>query len=266
MSENVWSQFAGDDGFGDFTVSNRDRALVLIGELDLEAQLLAIRRLLHRNRQADEALTAEIQNIAKTVPNAREPYPQYLVDQWVDEMHGSVFQDAAHSMSTVGMLAPFIESLFVAIFSHLGKREAENKKMSGPTTAASSARFWDPHYMERAGKMQKGGLVDGIVRLSHSTRLEPYLPRDLEAVLRALFSYRHKMFHHGFEWPERERDKFQKRIAEEGWTDWFSNSEHDHKPWVFYMRASFIEHCLATIDRVLEGLGKHLEDQPINPP
>ena len=266
MSDDLWPQYADDDGFGDFTISNRDRALVLIGEVDLEAQLLAIRSLLHRNRQADEALTADIQNVAKTIPTTRGPYAQHLVDQWVDEMHGSVFQGAAHSMSTVGMLAPFIESLFVAIFSHLGKREAGIKTASGPATVASSAHLWDPHDVERAGKMKKDGLVNGIVRLSHSTRLASYLPNDLEAVLTALFSYRHKMFHHGFEWPEHEREKFQRRIAEKGWTDWFSNSSHDHKPWVFYMRASFIEHCLTTIDQVLEGLGKYLEDRPLNPP
>ena len=266
MSEDLWPQFADDDGFGDFTINNRDRALVLIGEVDLEAQLLAIRSLLHRNRQADEALTADIRNVAKAIRTTRGPYAQHLVDQWVDEMHGSVFQDAAHSMSTVGMLAPFIESLFVAIFSHLGKRKARNKNASGPTTDASSAHFWDPHYVERAGKMKKDGLVNGIVRLSHSTRLASYLPHDLKPVLTALFSYRNKMFHHGFEWPEHEREKFQERITEEGWTDWFSSSSHDHKPWVFYMRASFIEHCLTTIDQVLEGLGKYLEDQPLNPP
>ena len=74
MPENLWPQYADDDGFGDFTISDRDRALVLIGEADLEAQLLAIRSLLHRNRQADEALTADIRNIAKAIPTTRGPY------------------------------------------------------------------------------------------------------------------------------------------------------------------------------------------------
>ena len=159
-------------------------------------------------------------------------------------------------MSTVGMLAPFIESLFVAIFSHLGKREARNKNASGPTTDASYAHFWDPHYVERAGKMKKDGLVNGIVRLSHSTRLASH---DLEAVLTALFSYRNKMFHHGFEWPEHEREKFRGLQRKAGRTGF--QISHDRKPWVFYMRASFIEHCLTTIDQVLEGLGKYLEDR-----
>ena len=34
----------------------------------------------------------------------------------VDHLHQSVFQDAAHSMAAVGMLAPFVESLFKQAF------------------------------------------------------------------------------------------------------------------------------------------------------
>ena len=217
---------------------------------------------MYRNRQADESLNANIQDLAAAIRDTKGPYAQYLEGQWIDNLHGSVFQDAAHSMSAVGMLAPFVESLFVSIFSGLHRRGVENGDPASLQTDASLDHFWDPHYVKINDKMEKRFLVDGVMRLSRSTGLQAYLPHDLEAVLTALFSYRNKMFHHGFEWPQRERENFNKRIADEGWTDWFSNSSHDHKPWVFYMRASFIEHCLTTIDQVLEGLGKYLEGQP----
>ena len=132
-------------------------------------------------------------------------------------------------MAAVGMLTPFVESLFVSIFSRLSKRGVEIGDPSSPPMYASLDNFWDPHYVKTNGKIRKGSPVDGIMRLSNSTRLQAYLPHDLETVLTALFSYRNKMFHLGFEWPERERKKFSKRIAEHGWTDWFSNSSHDHK-------------------------------------
>ena len=64
MSEDLWRQYAGDDGFKDFQLSSRDRALFLLGELDLDAQLLAIQILVDRNRQADAALNATIQDLA----------------------------------------------------------------------------------------------------------------------------------------------------------------------------------------------------------
>ena len=261
MSGDLRGQYAGDDGFEDFQLSSRDRALFLLGELDLDAQLLAVQSLVDRNRQADAALNATIQDRAAATRGTRGPYGQYLEDQWIDNLHGSVFQDAAHSMAAVGMLAPFVESLFVSIFSGLNKYEVEHGYPSSPSRDASLDHFWDPHYTKITGKMRKGGLVDGIMRLSNSTRLQTYLPDDLKTVLTALFSYRNKMFHNGFEWPEKERQNFNNRIEEEGWADWFSCSTHDHKPWVFYMRASFIEHCLTTTDQVLEGLGKYLEDQ-----
>ena len=264
MSENLWDQYAADDGFGDFQLSNRDKALFLIGELDLDAQLLAIQSLVDRNRQADKALNANIQDLAAAIHDTRGSYGQYLEGQWIDNLHGSVFQDAAHSMAAVGMLVPFIEALFVSIFSGLNKHGLEHGYPSSPTKDASLDHFWDPHYMKINGKMRKGGLVDGIMRLSNSTGLQARLPRDLETVLTALFSYRNKMFHNGFEWPEKERQNFNNRIKEEGWSDWFSCSTHDHKPWVFYMRASFIDHCLTTIDQVLEGLGKYLEEQAMS--
>ena len=43
-----------------FEITNRDRALFLIEEYDLEAQLLAIRSLLKRNSESDKGLEAEI--------------------------------------------------------------------------------------------------------------------------------------------------------------------------------------------------------------
>ena len=266
MTRSSTMRNAADDGFEDFRPSNHDRALVLIGEFDLEAQLLAIRSLVHRNRQADEALKADIEDLAAAARDTRGPYVQYWDDQWVDILQGSVFQSAAHSMWALGMLAPFVESLFVSILSGLRLRGVANGNTSGPPMDTSLDHFWDPHYVKSNGEMSKGSLVEGIMRISNSTRLQAYFPHDLKAVLTALFAYRNKTFHHGFEWPEQERENFNDRIAKDGWTDWFSYSSHDHKPWIFYMRASFIEHCLTTIEKVLEGLGEFLENQPAAAP
>ena len=68
------------------------------------------------------------------------------------------------------------------------------------------------------------------------------------------------MFHHGFEWPMKERHKFDKTIQQKGWPpEWFEKSETGDEPWVFYMSAQFIQHCLTTIDQVLEGVGTYLK-------
>ncbi len=45
-------------------------------------------------------------------------------------------------------------------------------------------------------------LVDGILELADATGLAADLPTDLRKTLAALFGYRNKMFHLGFEWPD----------------------------------------------------------------
>ena len=70
------------------------------------------------------------------------------------------------------------------------------------------------------------------------------------------------MFHNGFEWPMEERAKFEKRIVEKGWpNDWFSKSTTGSDPWIFYMSANFIEHCLEIIDQILAGVGAYIRHQ-----
>lgn len=261
MSEDIWHQFRDNDGFDDFAISSRDRALFLLGDVDLDAQLLAIRSMLRRNKQADDAMIADIEDLKAAIRSTRGAYAEHLQDQWLDRLHGSVFQDAAHSMTAAVMIVPFVESLFVSIFNRLRTHGAVYKATSSHSAFASAENFWDPHYAE-SGRRPRKGLVDGIIRLSDATGLATHLPQDLKAVLTALFSYRNKVFHHGFEWPTHEREKFWDRIAQEGWTDWFSCSTSDNRPWIIYMRTTFIEYCLTAIDRILDGVGQFLEHQP----
>ena len=263
MTEELWRNLEGSD-FHRFEISNRDQALFLIQERDLEAQLLPIRGALRRNQKADEAVSEKIRELDKYIRSyagGDDRYQMYIEDQWVDAIHHSVFQDAAHSMAAVGMLAPFVESLFVSIFSGLRKRQQQedgNAQAADVRTAGSMAEFWDPHFVfERGGR--RIDLVVGIKQLSASTGLTEFLPGDYEKTLSALVAYRNKMFHNGFEWPMEERLRFDERIRSESWpADWFEKSTSGDEPWIFYMSNAFIEHCLATIDRVLEGVGTYL--------
>lgn len=44
-----------------------------------------------------------------------------------------------------------------------------------------------------------------------------------------------------------------------GWPlEWFNTSTNDGKPWIFYMSPEFIQHCLDTVDEVLDGVGRYL--------
>ena len=92
------------------------------------------------------------------------------------------------------------------------------------------------------------------MQLAEAVGLTAHLPDDPRPTLQALFECRNKMFHCGFEWPTVERERFQKRTAD--WpSDWFATATSDHKPWIFYMTDTYINHCLTTIDSVLGGVG-----------
>jgi len=249
--------------FRRFKPSNRDQALFLMDEINLEAQLLAIKGLLKRNREAEKQVSEAIEQLdkqARGYSGGDERYQMYMEDRWLDALHGTVFQDAAHSMSALGMLAPLLESVLVSIFTGLKKRDEIHSSASkiDERRSFSNSDYWNPHFeFQRNGRRRD--LVKGTIQLSISTGLREFLPDDLEKVLSAIFSYRNKMFHFGFEWPKEERRKFAERIKNEKWPgDWFIKSTSDGDPWIFYMSSEFIELCLSTVDQILNGVGKYL--------
>lgn len=262
-----WSDLAGK-GFENFQISRRDRALSFIEEdKDLEAQLYAIRGALKRNKEAEETVIEQIRNIDKEIAS------NYENKKWADDhqfMHmedhrggllqRSVYSDAAHSMAAVGMLAPFVESLFVSLFEALRKSEepdthADQRKQS------FQALYWNPQMVIKKGEIGND-LVRGIQDLAKFVGLETFLPAGYEKTLTALFAYRNNMFHNGFEWPQEKVEKFRSRMINRHWPEaWFQHSSKNNVPWIYYMSDEFIQKCLELIDQVLDGVGKYLEER-----
>lgn len=244
--------------FPDFGLTNRDEAFLLLGELDLEAQLLAVRSLIRRNAQADNLLAQEIDELAKRAESASGEYGLHLTNSWVDELHGSVFQDAANSMAAIGMLAPMLESLFVAVFAGIRDLAPPATPVSptGPRAAhLADPKFWDPHFLFGLVGSRKD-VVPGICQLAESIGLAAHLPADYATILNALFKYRNKIFHNGFEWPKRERSNFEALIVHEGWpTAWFERSLSNGETWIVYMSDVLIELALKRLDEMLDGIG-----------
>ena len=246
-----------------FKVTNRDQALFLIRELDFEAQLIAIKGAIKRNRREDAVVSRKIRELEEHIracANRDQELQMHLEDCWVDAMHDSVFQSATYSMATVGMLAPFVESLLVSIFSGLRENDKSYNNVSrdNPRIVAAQDEFWDPHFVFEQGSRRRD-LVAGTGQLARTTGLAEFLPSGCDDMLSAMFAYRNKMFHFGFEWPMAERIKFDERIRSAGWpAKWFRKSTIGDNPWIFYMSAEFIQHCIQTVDEVLEGFGAFL--------
>ncbi len=233
--------------------SNRDMAFFLFDEPDYDAQQRAIRGMLSLRKKADERFAAELKDLEDFIKTARGSASDRAIDEWVDHLHNGVFEDAAHSMAAVGMLAPFLESLFEQAFYGIEKLfDREGHTLQGPRASAPEAKRWNCHYKTDGKK----DLVKGIFQLADATALRRHLPQHLEKTLTALYLYRNRNFHLGFEWPMSDRLKFAENIVRNQWpADWFDKSQTDNKPWIFYMSDVFIAHCLDTAEEVLESLG-----------
>ena len=137
----------------------------------------------------------EIEAFAKRTSGLRN---QRAVDEWVDHLHASVYQKAAHSMAAVGMLAPLFESILCQSFSGI-RRSFETNSIpfsSHPRWKLITKEQWDCHYVfTQSGGKKKKFLVKGVLQLADATGLTAHLPNDLRPTLHALFEYRNKMFH-----------------------------------------------------------------------
>ena len=138
------------------------------------------------------------------------------------------------------MIAPFIETLFVRAFYEISTAytvyKSEVKRWS---RSQDDAERWNCRVYYRGQQERSDNLVGGIMQLSAAVGLA--LPTDCKATLEALFEYRNKMLHCGFEWPFEDRNKFYQRIKDANWPErWFSKASSDYKPWVFYMTHEFL--------------------------
>ncbi|HEV8076521.1 MAG TPA: hypothetical protein VGP66_11760 [Candidatus Acidoferrum sp.] len=256
-----------DNPRGGENVEPRELASALLHDLDYDAQIMAIRILLFQHREADEKHTDEIKRLDEYCKSPGH-HSERAVDEWVDLLHSSVYQEAAHSMAAVGMLAPLVESMFFGAFYKVREHffPADSLHSNHPRWNVSAKEQWDCHFFyDKQGKRQKD-LANGIMDLADAVGLTPHLPSDLKPTLQALFTYRNRMFHFGLEWPVDERQRFaghiSQSISNEGWSsDWIEKSTSDGIPWIFYLTDKFVDHCLNSIDHVVEGMGIYVEEQ-----
>ena len=194
-------------------------------EFNHGAQLVAIRGLLHRQERADQLLSDRINEADEVARRTGGRANDHAVDVWVELAEMSCYQDAAHSMAAVGMIAPFIESAFRAAFRSIGN------------------------------ELPQGCLVMNIVKRVQEVCMKEYMPEDLEPTLSALFAYRNKMFHGGFEWSSKELKWFKRKMDECLWPpEWFSRATSGDEPWMFYMTSTFVVHCLKVAEDVISGI------------
>lgn len=232
--------------------TDREYAEMTLSDMDIALQVLAIREVLERNRVAGLDRAQEIETLAAHAREAVGSHAEHLVDLHIEGLHFSVYQDAANSAAAVAMLAPLLETVFVRMFSHLGKSRTKVVDATSRETL-TRADLWNPKLVFRSSGRAED-LVSGIKQVSDMSGLTPLLPADYETVLKALFAYRNNMLHNSFEWPEARLRSFTGQAAQ--WpATWFSKSSRGNDPWIFYMGDAFVDRCLALVGEILSAFG-----------
>lgn len=256
-----WLSYADDaDSFP--AVSDRDAASLVLPDLDYDAQVRAIEKMLDVHRGMDQAELTEIKRVELIARQSTGFHNEQAVEEHIERLYESTYHDAARSMAAIGMLAPFIESVFAHAFASIQRLVLQQSlslpvhdRWTPPARQKDRDCPWDPRYV-CSGATWSLDVARGIPQLADAVGLSPYLPQDLATTLLALTAYRNKMFHCGFEWPISDRSKFAGRIASSEWpAGWFSSSTSGGEPWVFYMTDLFVKHCLNLIEQVIVGVG-----------
>lgn len=244
-------------------MDDRHYASLVLPDIDYESQLNVIRSLLSSHKRKENIVARNIQNITYLLKDSKpDRYYDHLSDKRVDMIHGHMYQGAAHSMAAVGMLAPFLESLFHQTFHGIHNTFlSEKQSLQHNRFKESDNKVWDCHFVWSTTQQKWiGNLEEGIEQLSDYLGLKLFLPRDLKSTLNVLFSYRNKMFHCGFEWPLEEREKFHNRIKNGELPEkWFKYATSGEVPIIFYLNDAFIEHCLQMSDTIIEQIGKYVK-------
>ncbi len=238
-----------------------DWACMVLPNSDYESHLIAIKNLLSVHKNGNNKTTHDIKEIGDFIKNtkgAREDYIEHLIGEQMYKFNISVYQSAAHSMAAVGMLAPFLESIFYQSF--YGIKDNFYCENSHPNDHSrwenASIDTWDCHFVWNK-KHRRKDLVEGILQLSKSIGLKNFLPNDFDILLKVLFSYRNKMFHFGFEWPPEERKRFWERAKKEKWPpNWLDAATSGGEPWVIYLSDDFILYCVESIEEIIHAISR----------
>jgi hypothetical protein len=240
-------------------VHSRNSLYGLELDFDWEAQLGAIRASLSALDRVRSERQTRFATLKKEMEGLTGSAYYHAESEYGELFEEAVYGDATYSMGALGMLAPFVESIFhqalLAIGSKLDRLTDGQRHERWRT--AHEVR-WDCHYVLSGGKVVKN-LTRGIIQASEAIGLLSHLPKDLGPRLEALFLYRNKMFHHGLEWPKKERDRFAE--TKKQWPkEWFEQASINGEPWLFYLTERFVADTVLLIDQILDGIGAFIGD------
>jgi hypothetical protein len=244
----------------DYGLVPRDFLSLIPTEFDLDRQLEIIQAIFHRNRKTSGETIKEIESIKEAANRLQGSAADQAVEDYGTMVYWAIYEDAAHGMSAIAMLAPLYERVLHGCLALIGGTYHQ-QHLPNPThvrwTGGSDYR-WDCRYFWPGTKWKKDVYL-GSKQLLEALDLLSVLPADFLPVYSVVVAYRNKMFHHGLEWPIAERKSFKGRIVSEGWSaDWFSCSQSGNDPWMVSLTDQFVDRCIALLLALADLLGGYV--------
>ena len=171
-----------------------DYLTLLLHNFNYDAQLKAIQALLGQYEKAALHLQSTM----------KKSYDDGDIDAFGEQFYDEIYQGIAHSMSAIGLLAPFIESFFCQAFQGIYNDFSKPNSLaySHPRLKQLTKESWNCRFFWKEGKY-KSGLIEGIIQLAKAIKMFPYLPQTMEQTLQAIFCYRNNMFHWALNGPKK---------------------------------------------------------------
>jgi hypothetical protein len=248
-----------DPGYFDNFLDDRDHLHTLVHDIDWQAQLLAVRQMISRNRQAGEAFSKAIMDDAAELAAYNGPHHHHYEEQHTDMKFEASYRDAAESMAAIGMIAPMVESTLGQALAALGRMYDKKDMHPGNhkrwKRAEDHEARWNCQYYFDSKKTAHNDIFRGVPQLSAACGLDKFLSRDFMTWFAAMFRYRNFMFHGGFEWSLERRNHFAAEIEKNGWEKFFTCSTVNDRPWIYYLQDEAILAMPSMVEEMLDSLG-----------
>ncbi len=173
------------------------------------------------------------------------------------------FVSVACSQVVVGAICPLFEFLFIRAFGRFQNmfQQTELTKSHIRWTAdMDEDKRWNPKfYYDKKDKKTKENLPDGYWQLLEAIGHADSIS-DLDAeIIYALFLYRNRVLHSGYEWPKNVRKKFCDVLKDRSknysrWMDWFEVGRDDNEPWIIASTKLLADDAMTSIKTVASKL------------
>ncbi|MBX3396772.1 MAG: hypothetical protein KF841_15550 [Phycisphaerae bacterium] len=192
---------------------------------------------------------------------------EYGGDIYADLCIGRCFVDAACSQTVVAAICPFIESLFTRAFAIMrpawqaGSAIKSHLRWTKQLKPGDEYKRWSPSWVFNVKSYPRQGFIEGTQQLLEALGFGSAIPTDSPEfnLVSALFLYRNKSLHHGYEWPTDPLNAFKLNMdaasrKDSRWQQWFDISTIGADLWMITITKQLVVDSLGAMQSIATSL------------